>query len=125
MKLAQSKFFIITLILSFISMVVLSFAGHSYEKEVLEQISLEQAAKIAKATFIILGSLMAISSIALFIRHFPPRAIKVAAIERPEYAKKLEKQLDPVILERITLFIIFIIILGTFYMLYEIHTGAF
>lgn len=106
-------------------MVAVSFIGHSYEKEILTQIKLEEAAKIAKYIFVFLGSLFGISSIALFIRHFSRRAIKVAAIERPEYAKNLEKRLNPRLLDRITLFIIFIIILGTFYMICEIYIGAF
>lgn len=125
MKLPSSKFFIIILSISFCIMVAVSVVGHSYEKEILTQIKLEEAAKIAKYIFVFLGSLFAISSMALFIRHFPRRAIKVAAIERPEYAKKLEKRLNPKLLDRITLFIIFIIELGTFYQFYEIYIGAF
>jgi len=106
-------------------MVTVSIIGHNYEKEILAQIRLEEAAKIAKYIFVFLGSLFAISSMALFIRHFPRRAIKVAAIERPEYAKKLEKRLNPALLDRITFIIIMMIVLGTFYKFYEIYTGAF
>ena len=125
MKLPSSNFFIIILIISFCIMVAVSFIGHSYEKEILTKIKLEEAAKISKYIFVFLGSLFSISGMALFIRHFPRRAIKVAAIERPEYAKKLEKRLNPALLDRITLFIIMLVVLGTFYKFYEIYTGAF
>jgi len=106
-------------------MAAVSFIGHSYEKEILTKIKLEEAAKISKYIFVFLGSLVAISSIALFIRHFFRRAIKVAAIERPEYAKKLEKILNPKLLDRITLFLIFLMVFAALYTAYEIHIGAF
>jgi len=91
MKLPSSKFFIIILIISFCIMVAVSFIGHSYEKEILTKIKLEEAAKISKYIFVFLGSLVAISSIALFIRHFSRRAIKVAAIEDHRVREKVRK----------------------------------
>ncbi len=106
-------------------MAIVSFIGNSYEKEILAQIKLDEAAKIAKYIFVFLGSLVAISSIALFIRFFSRRVKKVVMSGRPEYAEQLDKQLNSGLFDRITLFIIFVILLGALYTFYEISIGAF
>lgn len=125
MPLPSSKIFIFLLLLSLTAMVALSALGSIYEKEILARMSLEEAAKLAKTVFVFLGALFSISSITLFIRHFSSRAIKVAAIERPEYAKKLEQRFNPKFLNNITLIIIVVVILGSLYTAYEIQTGMF
>lgn len=121
MRLPSSKFFVTLLLLSFCLMVLLSFVGNNYEKQILQHINAELAAKLAKVIFLFLGSIFAISSMTLFIRHFPGKIIKVIAIENPELAKKLSKILNSAHLDRFAFSFNILIILGALYIGYAIQ----
>ncbi|GAA0405817.1 hypothetical protein GCM10009133_13080 [Cocleimonas flava] len=105
-------------------MVLLSIIGHYYEEQIIQSIGEQQAAKMAKLIFVVIGGMFAISSMTLFIRNFPGKIIKVIRIENPELATKLSALLNPLRLDRFAFLFNVFIILGLLYIAYAIQNGT-
>ncbi|TCJ87674.1 hypothetical protein [Cocleimonas flava] len=124
MRLPPSKFFLFLLFFSLCLMVLLSIIGHYYEEQIIQSIGEQQAAKMAKLIFVVIGGMFAISSMTLFIRNFPGKIIKVIRIENPELATKLSALLNPLRLDRFAFLFNVFIILGLLYIAYAIQNGT-
>jgi hypothetical protein len=101
--------------------IIISFIGNTYEKEISYYFNNEKALPTYSILlFFFFLTLLATSLIALFIRHFPPYATKIIATQNPLLAKKIMIFLNPNVLEIILLVVISIIWVVNIYFAYEL-----
>ena len=102
-------------------MILLSLFASAYEDHILQAVNNKNnTIKYSILTFLLLGIAVAITSISLFIRHFPRYAIRMIAVENPITAQKLDDKLTPQLLNNVTLITIIILCCSGCYVAYEV-----